>query len=90
MRCRNRQLCPEVAGIFALGDHLLEILVGRADHAGINRDRAATTDPLDHALLEENFRAYVNGFSPNVDDIIEHFDYRATIGKMVKNNRSNT
>lgn len=41
----------------------------------------------DHALLEENFRAYVNGFSPNVDDIIEHFDYRATIGKMVKNNR---
>jgi type I restriction enzyme M protein len=41
----------------------------------------------DHALLEEHFRAYVNGFSPNVDDIIEHFDYRATIGKMVKNNR---
>jgi len=41
----------------------------------------------DHALLEENFRAYVNGFSKNVDDIIEHFNYRATIGLMVKNNR---
>ena len=41
----------------------------------------------DHALLEENFRAYINGFSKNVDDIIEHFNYRATIGKMVKNNR---
>ena len=41
----------------------------------------------DHALLEENFRAYINGFSPNVDDIIEHFNYRATIGQMVKNNR---
>lgn len=41
----------------------------------------------DHALLEENFRAYINGFSPNVDDIIEHFNYRATIGLMVKNNR---
>ncbi len=41
----------------------------------------------DHALLEENFRAYINGFSTNVDDIIEHFNYRATIGQMVKLNR---
>src|SRR5215467_3023437 len=41
----------------------------------------------DHALLEENFRKYINGFSPNVDDITEHFNYRATIGQMVKNNR---
>ena len=41
----------------------------------------------DHALLEENFRAYINGFSKNVDDIIEHFNYRATLGQMVKNNR---
>jgi type I restriction enzyme M protein len=41
----------------------------------------------DHTLLEENFRAYINGFSKNVDDIIEHFNYRATITQMVKNNR---
>ncbi len=41
----------------------------------------------DHALLEENFRTYINGFSTNVDDIIEHFNYRNTIGTMVKNNR---
>ena len=41
----------------------------------------------DHALLEANFRDYINGFSKNVDDIIEHFNYRATIGLMVKNNR---
>src|SRR6266567_1123991 len=41
----------------------------------------------DHVLLEANFRAYINGFSKNVDDIIEHFNYRATIGTMVKNNR---
>ncbi len=41
----------------------------------------------DHTLLEDNFRAYINGFSQNVDDIIEHFNYRATIGQMVKNNR---
>ncbi len=41
----------------------------------------------DQTLIEENFRAYINGFSKNVDDIIEHFNYRATIGQMVKNNR---
>ncbi len=41
----------------------------------------------DHALLADNFRDYINGFSKNVDDIIEHFNYRATIGTMVRNNR---
>jgi type I restriction enzyme M protein len=41
----------------------------------------------DHTLLEDNFRKYIYGFSKNVDDIIEHFNYRATIGLMVKNNR---
>jgi type I restriction enzyme M protein len=41
----------------------------------------------DHTLLEDNFRAYINGFSQNVDEIIENFNYRATIGLMVKNNR---
>lgn len=40
----------------------------------------------DHMLLEENFRAYINGFSKNIDDIIEHFNYRATIALMVKYN----
>lgn len=41
----------------------------------------------DHTLLEQNFRDYINGFSANVEEIIEHFNYRATIGLMVKNNR---
>jgi type I restriction enzyme M protein len=41
----------------------------------------------DHTLLEDNCRAYINGFSENVQDIVEHFNYRATIGLMVKNNR---
>jgi type I restriction enzyme M protein len=41
----------------------------------------------DHTLLEANYRAYINGFSANVDDVIEHFNYRATIGQMAKNNR---
>ena len=41
----------------------------------------------DHTLLEANFRSYINGFSPAVEEIIEHFNYRATITLMVKNNR---
>ena len=41
----------------------------------------------DHAILADNFRAYINGFSKNVDEIIEHFGYRATIATMEKNNR---
>ena len=41
----------------------------------------------DHAILADNFRAYINGFSKNVDEIIEHFGYRATITTMEKNNR---
>ena len=32
----------------------------------------------DHALLEEIFRKYINGFSKSVDDIVEHFNYRAS------------
>lgn len=41
----------------------------------------------DHTLLEDNFRKYINGFSKNVEEIIDHFNYRVTITLMVKNNR---
>src|SRR6266568_4995133 len=41
----------------------------------------------DHTLLAENFRDYINGFSKNVDEIIEHFNYRQVISEMVKRNR---
>ncbi len=41
----------------------------------------------DPTLVEKNFRAYINGFSENIQDIINRFDFRATIGKMVTNSR---
>ncbi len=41
----------------------------------------------DPTLTEQNFRAYLNGFSKNVQDIIDHFNYRATVTTMVKLNR---
>ena len=41
----------------------------------------------DPTLLEKNFRAYINGFSENIQDIINRFEFRATIGKMVTNAR---
>ncbi len=36
------------------------------------------------ASLEANFRAYVKGFSDEVQEIIDKFDYRNTIGLMTK------
>ena len=41
----------------------------------------------DHTRLDDHFRAWINGFSKNVEDIIDHFNFRATIGLMVKYNR---
>jgi type I restriction enzyme M protein len=41
----------------------------------------------DPTLTEQNFRDYINGFSNNIQDIIEQFNYRAVIGQMVKNSR---
>ena len=41
----------------------------------------------DPTLLEKNFRDYINGFSENIQDIIDHFDYRAVVGRMVRNAR---
>ena len=41
----------------------------------------------DPTLMEKNFRDYMNGFSKNIQDIIDHFDYRAIVGRMVTNAR---
>lgn len=41
----------------------------------------------DPTLMEANFREYLKGFSDNVQDIIDHFNYRATIGMIKKNGR---
>jgi len=41
----------------------------------------------DPTLMEKNFRDYINCFSENIQDIIDHFDYRAVVGRMVKNAR---
>ena len=37
----------------------------------------------DPTLLEDNFRAYLNGFSKNVRDILDHFNYHATVTQLV-------
>ena len=41
----------------------------------------------DHANLEKNFRAYIKGFSDKVQEIVDKFDYRNTIGLMAKYQR---
>lgn len=37
--------------------------------------------------VEANFRAYLNGFSENIDEIIEKFNYRFWVSEMVKAKR---
>jgi type I restriction enzyme M protein len=54
------------------------------NHTDLTLAKIYVEDPM---MMEQNFRAYISGFSQNVDDIIDHFNYRATIGLMVKNNR---
>ncbi len=41
-------------------------------------------------LLEENFRDYLKAFSPNIASIIDHFNFRETLGKLKKSGRLNT
>ena len=48
-----RQPIIEVVAEPAVGDHRVEVLVGRADDASVDRDRGAAADPLDHPLLKE-------------------------------------
>jgi type I restriction enzyme M protein len=38
-------------------------------------------------LLEENFREYLKAFSPNIESIIDHFNFRETLGKLKKSGR---
>jgi type I restriction enzyme M protein len=38
------------------------------------------------ADLEQNFIAYINGFSPDVQDIIEKFDFRRQVSRLQSNN----
>lgn len=41
----------------------------------------------DPTLVEKHFRDYIKGFSDNVQEIIDKFDYRAVIGQMVSKDR---
>ena len=43
----------EILAEAARRDHLVQVLVGGADDARVDRDRLAAADPLDHPLLEE-------------------------------------
>ncbi|TVX97942.1 type I restriction-modification system subunit M [Cohnella terricola] len=40
----------------------------------------------DSSHIEENFRAYLNGFSDNVQDVLAHFEFDKEITKLANNN----
>ncbi|MEW6999117.1 N-6 DNA methylase [Colwelliaceae bacterium BS250] len=40
-----------------------------------------------NTAIETNFRDFLNGFSDNVEEIVDKFEYRLTVSKMVKEKR---
>jgi len=40
-----------------------------------------------NTLVETNFRSFINGFSDNIDEIIDKFEYRQMVTRMVKEKR---
>lgn len=77
---------PKLAGK-ALDQMIKKLELSQAPFSNATNWTLRAVYEEDHTLLEANFRAYINGFSKEVDDIVDHFNYRATIGLMVKNNR---
>jgi type I restriction enzyme M protein len=77
---------PELKGR-ELDELVKRLEIGTAPFANHTEWTLSRIYDEDHTLLEANFRAYINGFSENVDNIIDHFNYRATIAQMVRNNR---
>ena len=47
------QAIIEIVAETAVGDHRIEVLMGRADDPRVDRDQGAASDPLDHPFLEE-------------------------------------
>ena len=69
------QILAETTG----GDHLVEVLVRRADDADVDGDRLAPADPLDDALLEEAQQLDLEG-EGDVADLVE--EQRPALGEL--------
>ncbi|MBS1208786.1 MAG: adenine-specific methylase [Proteobacteria bacterium] len=77
-----------------LSDAKLDDMVKKLERQPQQAPFSNTTSWTLHSLFEEdptqletNFRDYLNGFSANVQEVIEHFNYRNVVTLMVKNNR---
>ena len=51
----------------------------------LNRLKSQATDNND--LLRDNFNEYLNGYSENVRDVLDHFEYFSKIKKLAENDR---
>ncbi|WP_342438316.1 class I SAM-dependent DNA methyltransferase [Paenibacillus sp. FSL L8-0436] len=69
---------------FEVKDGFLEVAAGLSFY----NVSPFTFDSLlaDASHIEENFRAYLNGFSDNVQDVLAHFDFDKEITKLANNN----
>src|SRR5262245_47988224 len=73
----DREAPVEVLAELAARDERLEVLVGRGDHAHVDRDRAIAADRLDLALLQHAQQAVLHG-GIDVADLVE--EDRAAVG----------
>ena len=62
-----------------LGDQRLQVLVGRADDAHVDRDLLAAADALDHAVLQEAQQLRLQR-QRHVADLVE--EQRAAVGDL--------
>ena len=69
----------EILAEAAVGDHRIEVLVGRADDPRVDRDRLPPADPLDHPLLEEAQQLDLQR-QRNVADLVE--EQGAALGEL--------
>lgn len=66
-------------------DNPHDILCQVAGYAFYNTSQFTFETVLsDYARLATNLRSYINGFSPNMREVIEHFDFDNTIKKLEK------
>src|SRR3954468_15614540 len=69
----------EILAEAAVGGHRVEVLMGCANDAGVDRDWLAPTNPLDHPLLEEAEELDLEG-KRDVADFVE--EQRPALGEL--------
>jgi len=86
MRAEVSARRPDLAGT-KLAAMLKQLELAQAPFSNATELSLQAVYAEDPTLVEDNFRKYLHGFSKNVQEIIEHFNYYATVTTMARYNR---